>query len=172
MGPSSSWPCSQQPITGPYLEPDLSSPHLARYFLKSHFNTVKPINLIPKAGKLIFVTLHRGWYNCPPPFRDQPRSKEGLLYCSCVWAFGVELTFRLKFCMHFSFLPSVLHDVLISHQYGLCISSARSCIHPPPSARSPEHPVLEHPQSVKVTVLSGKTPYSVVVWLSGRSAGR
>jgi hypothetical protein len=40
MQPESSLLCSQKPATGPYPEPDESSPHSPTLFLKIHFNII------------------------------------------------------------------------------------------------------------------------------------
>jgi hypothetical protein len=37
-----SLPCSQEPATGPYSEPDVSVHTLPPYFLQIHFNTIFP----------------------------------------------------------------------------------------------------------------------------------
>jgi hypothetical protein len=42
MEPEGSLPCSQQPATGRYPEPDASSPHLATHFPKIHSNITFP----------------------------------------------------------------------------------------------------------------------------------
>jgi hypothetical protein len=42
MDPECSLPCSQEPATGPYFEPDEYSLHLPPYFPKIHFNTLFP----------------------------------------------------------------------------------------------------------------------------------
>jgi hypothetical protein len=40
MEPEGSLPGSQEPSTGPYPEPDKSSPYYPSYFSKNHFNII------------------------------------------------------------------------------------------------------------------------------------
>jgi hypothetical protein len=40
MEPEDSLPCSQEPATGPYTEPDESNPHPPTYMTKIHFNII------------------------------------------------------------------------------------------------------------------------------------
>jgi hypothetical protein len=46
MEPDGSLPCSQQPATGPYPEPDASTPHLTTLFPKIHSNVILPFTLV------------------------------------------------------------------------------------------------------------------------------
>jgi len=42
MEPESSLSCPQEPATGPYLEPDASSPHLPTLFSRIHYSITFP----------------------------------------------------------------------------------------------------------------------------------
>jgi len=50
----SSLPCSQVPTTGPYLEWDVSSPHLPTHFLKTHSDII----LLSETVSIGVGTLH------------------------------------------------------------------------------------------------------------------